>query len=126
MTQKTASPSDLRSVAQALERIRGEASEENWNGGGEAPVSEGTFLQAKRFLSLLSAIPNPPEISADADGEVEFEWYVGPRRVFSVSIGEGGRLTFAGLFGESVHHGVEYLREEIPLTILQLIRRTHE
>jgi len=126
MTPETANPPLPQSMAAELERIRLEASEENWNGGGEAPVTNGILSEAKRFVSLFPSTLEPPDISADADGEIEFEWFVEPRKVFSVSVGESGKLTFAGLFGESVHHGVEFMGAEIPATILQLIRRTHE
>ena len=59
----------------------------------------------------------------DPDGEVSLEWYRGPRRVFSISIGSNDELTYAGIFGASKARGVEPFSFEIPHAVLDNLRR---
>lgn len=103
-----------------------ECSEKGWDGYSAKPISGMTLLYAQRFLrSLPSELPGP-EVSADNDGEVSFEWYGGPRRVFSVSVGSSGDLTYAGLFGDiEKHHGVIRFKDMIPSRVLDLIRSVY-
>src|SRR6266566_2805256 len=75
--------------AAALEAAYAEAAADNWDGSGAQPVTYGVKLRAQEFLDALPAGVPLPTIAADPDGEIEFEWYVGPRQVFSVSIGKG-------------------------------------
>ena len=68
--------------------------------------------------------PTPaPEVAIDPDGEVSFEWYHGPRRVFSISIGSSDELTYAGIYGSSKARGVETFNFEIPRVVLDNLRR---
>jgi hypothetical protein len=99
------------------------AAEENWNGEGGLPVSGATVEQAFRFIKLLPSTAPTPDVSADADGEVSFDWDRGARRVFSVSVGPDGTLTYAGLFGHSRTHGTEFLVEPLPQSIRLNLRR---
>lgn len=97
-----------------LEAACSEASKPNWDGYGAEPVSLKTFRQAVRFLeSIPLTIPNP-EISVDPDGEVSFTWSRSPRQVFSVSIGEDGRLSYSGLHGDSTIYGTEWFHDALP------------
>ena len=59
----------------------------------------------------------------DPDGEIEFEWFRGPRWLFTVSVGRTGALSYAGLFGRNKTHGVEQLVEGLPEAIAQNLRR---
>lgn len=79
--------------------------------------SSDAFASAARFLTMLSPTAPVPEISVDADGDVAIDWDFGPRRVFSVRVGQGGRLYYAGLFGHSTLHGSENLGAWIPWAI---------
>ena len=82
-----------------LLKAKEEYSVDNWDGYGARAIDELSYQKAVRFaLSLPSSIPTP-EVHVDPDGEVTFEWYEGPRRVFSVSIGSNYELSYAGLFG---------------------------
>jgi hypothetical protein len=62
-------------------------------------------------------------VGADPDGEISFEWYRGPRRILTLSIGADRRLSYAGLFGSSKVNGVEYLRDELPEPVVANLRR---
>jgi hypothetical protein len=108
-----------------LRELSAECSLPNWDGEGAAPVSDAVCKRAEHFLrSLPPEIPSP-EVVAEPDGEIAFEWHLTPRRVFSVSISSGGRLSYAGLFGDGKTHGTEQYAagEHIPAAILWNIHR---
>lgn len=86
----------------------------NWDGDDALPVAPSTVEYAKHFLRLLPSRVAEPDIYAEPDGEIAFEWDCGPRKVFSVSIGRDGTLTYAGLFGPFKSHGVETMVDRIP------------
>lgn len=91
-----------------------EASVPNWDGYGALPTDNVTFQQAVRFLRALpTAIPDP-EIGVDPSGQITFEWYRGPRRVFTVSLHADGDLSYAMLVGRERTYGSAYFVEEIP------------
>lgn len=97
--------------------LPGDALEENRDGYGAKPVDPDSFLMAVRLFHSLPRMLPLPDVSVDPDGEVAFEWYVEPRRSFSVSVGADGVLTYAGLFGSAKVHGTEHLVDELPETI---------
>jgi len=99
------------------------AQEDNWDGMGSAGVEPSTYSYASQFLQMLPASQSTPDIAADTDGEILFEWDHGPRQTFSVSVGRDGTLTFAGLFGQTKLHGTEHLLEALPLVIAHSLQR---
>jgi len=106
-----------RSAREALAAVYEMARVENWDGEGSASVEPSTYPYANQFLGLLPSSIPVPEIAADTDGEILFEWDLGPRRVFTVSVGRDGTLTFAALFGHRKIHGVEHLGETLPVVM---------
>ena len=106
-----------------LESLRQESAQANWDGYGANPLDIGAYEQAVRFLMALPTTTPAPSIGIDPDGEVELGWDSGPRRMFSVSVGPTGRLTYAGLFGMSRSYGTEWMDAEIPRPILQSVAR---
>jgi hypothetical protein len=97
----------------------------NWDGYGAKPIDPDSCLRAIHFSKLLPMYVPIPEIDVDTDGEVRFEWYRGPRRLFSVAVRGNGELTYAGLFGVSKTHGTEYLSDELPKVILDNVSRVY-
>lgn len=115
----------LCKVSEALWKLLEECSCEDWDGYGAKPVEFETFLEAVRFAETLpNQFPNP-EISADPDGEISFDWDEGPRSVFSVSVGKHKNLNYAGLYGTNKNYGTEYFGNELPKTILDNLRRLY-
>jgi len=100
-----------------------ECSADDWDGYGARAISGTSCDNAVRFSRMLPADVPLPEVDVDPDGEVTFEWYVGPRQVFSVTIGSNDELVYAGLFGSNKTHGTEHLGDELPETVLKNIRR---
>ena len=113
----------LSKMLENLFQAKQEHSIDNWDGYGAKAIDEQSCENAIRFvLSLAPDIPTP-EIDVEPDGEVVFEWYEGPRQVFSISIGSRNELAYAGLFGANKIYGVEYLYDDIPEVILDNVRR---
>ncbi len=112
-----------RTAQAALSLAYETAQVEDWDGEGSARFEPSTYDYASQFLRLLPSTIPVPEIDADTDGEILFEWDLGRRRVFSVSVGRDGTLTFAALFGYRKIHGTEPLREALPLVISESFER---
>ncbi len=101
-----------------------DASTANWDGYGAHPVRRETAENALWFLFSLPASVPSPEISADPDGEIAFEWHAGRGRAFSISIGNGDVVTFAGLRGRKRIRGTEVLVDGFPKTLLHHLGET--
>ncbi len=97
--------------------------ESGWDGYSAAPMTYEAYVKAKQFVETWPANLPLPEVSADPDGEVSFEWYRSPNRVFSVSIGLKDELTYAGICDRNKAHGAETFQTEIPKIVLQHVRR---
>ena len=118
------SPSFAR--LRALEEASIAAGWMNWDGYGARPVSSGAFAVAR---AVLNAIPDnwpSPAIGVDPDGEISLEWALGrPDRVLTVSVGETGLLSYAGLYGDSKTHGVEAFVGQLPAAIVANLMRLY-
>lgn len=91
-----------------------EGSVANWDGYGARPTDRATFQRALSFLRALpTAIPDP-DIGVEPSGQIAFEWYGGPRRVFTISVHADGDLSYAMLVGREKTYGSAYFIEEIP------------
>lgn len=112
-----------RVIQEALDAACVAAQQADWDAMGSARVEPSTYAYASQFLQILPISLPIPDISVDTDGEILFEWDCGLRHTFSVSVGRGGTLTFAGLFGHSKIHGTEHLREALPLVIAHSLQR---
>lgn len=91
----------------------------------ESAVKNETIDAAIRFAYCLPRFGPLPEVSADPDGEISFDW-IAPsgREMFSVSVNDQNRLAYAGWFGEkSRTHGIEQLAEGCPQEILRGIQK---
>ena len=108
----------LREGNRLLQEVADEHNQPNWDGYDALAVSEYSLVKAQYLLQTLPADIPLPDVEVDPDGEVSFDWYDDADGVFSVSIGDTGRLAFAGMFRQSKVHGVEYFYDEIPRPIL--------
>lgn len=96
-----------------LDQAFEEASVPHWDGYDAAAVTREAYEAAKAFLEALPASWPSPDIAADPDGEVSFEWSRSPHRTFVVSVGPGGVANYAGLFGRARIHGMEPLLDRL-------------
>lgn len=104
-----------------LDEIVREHSEDDWDGYGAKATQLLSCDNARHFIDILPSAFTLPEISVDPDGEISFEWYLAPRKQFSVSFGANGELTYSGLFGSRTTNGTEILVDEIPKIILSCL-----
>jgi len=112
-----------RETLRRMNEVAAECGKGDWDAEGAAALSPASFLTARRFLDALPASLRNPEVSLDPDGEMVFEWTGRARQAFSISFGAGGKLTYAGLFGPSTTHGVEYITYGIPRELVAKIQR---
>ncbi len=88
------------------------------------PVDLDTIRAAKQFAYSLPRFGPLPEVSADPDGEISFDWAGPSGEMFSVSVNKQNRLAYAGWFGEKSRiHGIEQLAEGCPQQIVRGIEK---
>jgi hypothetical protein len=109
---------DKAAVLAMIREAASEASEDGWKGPNSKAVSAAVLSYAEEFLDLLPDDIPAPEIAAVSEGEIEFEWYVGPDDNFCVSVGDGGRLSYAGRYSDKCgiarSSGTEWLPHREP------------
>jgi hypothetical protein len=106
-------------------KLLGSHSTKGWDGAEASPVSPVALGRARDLiLALPTSIPDP-ELAVDPDdGAISLEWYAGPSRVFSVSVGLSARMACAGLDGTDSWHGVAgFDGAKVPDFVLQSIQR---
>lgn len=88
-------------------------------------VSQATKSLAEAFMAIWPSTVPAPEVSADSDGEVSFDWAGQDGRNFSVSLREDARLAYAGAYGAGkTKYGTEvFNRVEIPEEIVEAVRK---
>lgn len=84
-------------------------------------VGEDTLYYAFRFAQLLPTSTPLPDVVVDDDGEVAFDWGTSARSTFTVSVGRGGLLRFAGLFNGRTRFGADQLTSTIPAELLAYV-----
>ena len=93
----------LPTIEGALRGIRIECHNVNWDYEGALPVTDRTIdLAAKIAASLFTLLPKgtpAPDLIPESDGEICISWSLDATRIFSLSVGEHGRINFAGQFG---------------------------
>jgi hypothetical protein len=80
-----------------------------------------TYEHALAFLLALPITYRAPQISVHPDGEIEFEWFRGPRAVVTIAFGESGDVQYAGLIGQRTIHGEEPFAGAIPQPIADIL-----
>jgi hypothetical protein len=114
-----------RRAATAIIEAAQEASRPNWDGEGASPITPGALRQAFAFLDVLPITLSEPDVSVDPDGEISFDWSLGPGRALTASIGATGRISFAALIGASRLHGSYYLLDALPEPLAFALRQLH-
>lgn len=113
---------ELEAVIGDLEKVRRECSTQDWDGYNAAPVNDKSYSSAVQFARLLPGEVPSPDICANQNGNIMFEWEKERGYLFSVIIGDR-KLFYAGLFGTEKFHGKADFQEEIPHEILNSLRR---
>jgi hypothetical protein len=98
----------------------------NWDGSGAMPVEQDTLGYAYRFIEALPLGYPLPSVGVEPDGHLTLEWYRNPRWTLSVSVSPEGTLYYAALFGSEDPRGSCSFFDEIPETLLFLLRRVSQ
>ena len=106
-----------------LLRVVGRASWPNWDGEGANMISEATADRAIKFFAAIPLTFPLPEIEAEPEGRVAFEWYAGPRAVLTVSLGGQDAVAFAATLGSDGDYGRAVFRDKLPAIVVFLLRR---
>jgi hypothetical protein len=113
-------------IVSELSNIENDCALDNWDGEGAREVLKITISKAKELLHSLPKFLQSPEIEAEVNGSISFEWYKTPKRIFVVRINELGELKYAGLFGPvERHRGTSYFDGYVPKDIIQMIKRIY-
>lgn len=100
--------------------IIGKCSSKNWAGDESRPISTEVIRNSWAFLRSFPIGIEKPNISAESDGAITFEWYRSPQKVLSVSVGPDNRLYYASIIGTQQIHG-STTQKEISNDILNII-----
>ena len=69
----------------------------DWDGEGADPITNDVIETAIEALQYLPTEIEPPDISADPHGNIEFDWHLKNGTMFTISIGKEGHLILSGL-----------------------------
>ncbi len=106
-----------------LDDLFAECSEPNWDGHGATPIHALTYERAKIFLESLPSTAGRPEVSADPDGEIAFDWRFGRGRLLAVSIGLNGSLSFIYRNGAvRMRNTIWFLDQQVPAELLGFLK----
>jgi hypothetical protein len=102
-----------------------ETASDEWQAQGGAAARFETFGQALAFLMTLPLNLPRPEIMAEQNGDITFEWYAGPRRVLSAILGPRPALAYAALIDASTARGTEPFLGRFPQILSDLLTRIY-
>ena len=97
-----------------------DCSEPGWDGYGAAPANALSMVWARK---VLTAFPNDlgvPEIAFEPDGAAGLEWWRGPDRVLTVSVGRNGELRYAARLNAARVVGTEVFADGLPKRLAEV------
>lgn len=103
----------------ALDETFLDCSEADWDGYGAAPANELSKEWARRVLATLPIRLGVPEIAFEPDGDAELEWWRGPDRVLTVSVGRNGELRYAARLNAARVIGTEMFADGLPQRLVE-------
>ena len=106
-----------------IEEIAVECSAPGWDGFGANAVTAVAVADARAFAEALDSTLPVPEVGAEPDGALTFEWHRSARQTLSVSVHGSGVLHYAALLGAAKAYGTEPFVGEVPKIISDLIHR---
>lgn len=111
-------------VTQDIYDLYKECAADNWDGYGAKRISVGAYLEAMKLAELIPSELPLPEVSPEPCGDIAFEWYKGKRFLLVLSVEGNNTINYAGLFGSTNRiYGSEYFSDELPPSVLKMIKR---
>ena len=107
-----------------IHALASECAKQDWDGNGARAVARTAVLLSEAFvLAIPDGVPLP-EFAPEPDGSISLDWIQSRSRLFSVSVGAGGRLAFAWLDGANRGHGTALFDgKRVPPEILEGVKR---
>ena len=106
-----------------IQELVEECSSVGWDGYDGCPISPRTANFANDFIRVLSPSLAMPDISAEPDGEIALEWIASRSKVFSISLGETNRISYAWIDGGDHGHAVAIFDgQKVPRKIVEGIQ----
>ena len=100
--------------------------QESRNGNISDIINMNSYYNSFKFVKMLPSSIPIPNIYVETDGMIEFEWYINPKRLFSVTIEDSNKLIYAGIFGDDDNnYGTKRFEDEIPRDIFNNIQRLY-
>jgi hypothetical protein len=97
----------------------------NWDGYGGRAITQDTYKEALKLASFLPSFIQNPDIDAESDGCLAFEWYKDRNNNFSLTVYGQQKIIFNGFLGADVLSGncllLNYLPEEIENYLIRLV-----
>ena len=114
-----------KNILDAIESLANEYSEANWDGNGANPVSQSSLKAAKRFVEILSATIEEPDVGVDADGFVYLEWYHDSKNQCLVSFSDDAQHAFCNLVVNNLRHDETYRIDEATELYQKILKVAH-
>ncbi len=116
----------LALLEESLQQVFQRCRHSNWDGEQEEAISCETFEVARRFIESFPRNSPLPTVTPEPDGQLDFEWYLLPRRLLTVSVSGTGTLYWAALIGSEDPRGSCQFADQFPRTLLYWIRQVFE
>ena len=94
-------PVQRRACEDAIRSLLESAGIPNWNGEGAMPVSKEAVNVAVGIIDKLPGEIAEPNIYADADGNIEFDWELENGTMFTLSVGGKGDIAVSSVRRDS-------------------------
>ena len=91
-----------------LRKMVDECADDCWDGNDALGISAPAYWHAE---NLIRALPDDfplPEFAPEPDGSISLDWISSRHRIFSLSAGDGNRLSYAWLDGSDKGYGVAH------------------
>jgi hypothetical protein len=89
----------IQELIKKLNKVFQECKRANWDNNGAEPISDSTFNNAINLLTVLPVDLPIPDVLADNDGYIEFEWY-NLGKSFSLYVTDSNLILYAGFYGK--------------------------
>lgn len=103
----------------ALDEAFQNCSEADWDGYGAAPADELSREWARKVLAAFPTRLGVPEIAFEPDGDAGLEWWWGPDRVLTVSVGRNGELRYAARLNGARVIGTGMFADGLPKRLVE-------
>lgn len=98
----------------------------DWDGEGAEAISQTTYFNAIKLLTVLDAELPIPDIFPDNDGYIEFEWGK-DRKNFSLYVTDSNLILYAGFYSKNNRLSGRFnFRDNFPKHLIPLINSIYE